>query len=171
MMLPLELCNLTNSSGFTLINKDTNEPLTKSQMAKEINTFFSDLTSNYPPDMQEWFSCGNNTPLLLVYVDSVISRLKKIKYSKAAGPFDPPLKILKEVADLIGPISLCDIINHSFCSKEFPANWRIYDICPIPKIIPPPSVEDFRPIALTNIFSKIQESFAVEWMTHAGRFT
>jgi hypothetical protein len=74
------------------------------------------------------------------------------------------LKILKEVADLIGPI-LCDIIDHSFCSKEFPANWKIYDICPIPKIIPPPSVEDLRPIALTNIFSKIQQSFAVEWMT------
>ena len=93
--------------------------------------------------MQEWFSCGNNTPLPLVSVDSVISRLKKIKHSKN-------LKILKEVADLIGPI-LCDIINHSSCSKEFPANWMIYDICPIPKIIPPPSVEDLRPIALTNI--------------------
>ena len=145
------LCNLTNSTGLTLINKDTNEPLTKSQMAKEINTFFPDLTSNYPPVMQEWFSCGNNTPLPLVSVDSVISRPKIIKHSK-------------EAADLIGPI-LCDIINHSFCSKELTANWKIYDICPIPKIIPPPSVKDLRPIALTSIFSKIQESFSVEWMT------
>ncbi|CAB4024493.1 Hypothetical predicted protein [Paramuricea clavata] len=93
-----------------------------------------------------------------ISVDSVISRLRIIKHSKAA------LKILKEAADLIGPI-LCDIIHHSFCSKEFPANWKIYDICPIPKIIPLPSVEDLRPIALTSILSKIQESFAVEWMT------
>ena len=34
----------------------------------------------------------------------------------------------------------------------------------LPKIVPVPSVEALRPIALTSIFSKIQESFAVEWM-------
>jgi hypothetical protein len=48
--------------------------------------------------------------------------------------------------------------------KKFPSIWKAYDICHIPKIVPLPSVEALRPIALTSIFSKIQESFVVEWM-------
>jgi hypothetical protein len=36
--------------------------------------------------------------------------------------------------------------------------------CPIPKVKPCRETENVRPIAITSIFSKIQESYALEWM-------
>ena len=156
-----QICNLKRSASFSLLNNETNEPLTKHQMAEYINSFFSSLTSQYPPVSPSRISSG--PPLPYITEELVVNRLKTINQNKAPGPFDPPLKIIKSAADLLGPV-LCNIINHSFSNQEFPNLWKIFDICPIPKIVPVPSVETLRPIALTSIFSKIQESFAVEWM-------
>ena len=131
-------------------------------MAETINSFFSNLTAKHPPVSQAWFSSGINLPLPHVSEELIIHRLKNINQNKAPGPFDPPLKIVKSVTDLLGPV-MSNSINSSFSMKEFQNLWKIYDICPIPKIVPWPSEEALRPIALTIIFSKIQESFAVEW--------
>ena len=100
---------------------------------------------------------------LPVSTESVISRMKNIKCNKASGRFDPPLRIVKCSANLLGPI-LTHIINFSFTEKRFQHLWKTYDICPIPKVNLPLSVQDLRPIALTSIFSKILESYALEWM-------
>jgi hypothetical protein len=147
----------------SVFNKETNAPLSKGEMAETINCFFSSLTSDYPPFSQSWFSSGIDTPLPHVSEELIAHRLKNINQNKAPGPFDPPLKIIKSAADLLGPV-MCNIINNSFSTKEFPNISKAYDICPIPKMVPLPSVKALRPIALTSIFSKIQESFVVQWM-------
>ena len=95
--------------------------------------------------------------------ESVISRLKNTQCNKASGPFDPPLRIVKCSANLLGPV-LTYIINFSFTEKRFAHLWKTYDICLVPKVSSPPSVQDLRPIAVTSIFSKILESYTLEWM-------
>ena len=106
-----QICNLKRPTGFTLLNKETNAPLSKGKMAETINCFFSSLTSEYPPVSQSWFSSGIDTPLPNVSEESIVHRLKNINQNKAPGPFDPPLKIIKSAADLLGPV-MCNIINN-----------------------------------------------------------
>ena len=59
---------------------------------------------------------------------------------------------------------ITDIINTSFRKKRFGKIWRAYNCCPIPKVKPCTETENVRPIVITSIFSKTQESYALEWM-------
>ncbi len=61
-------------------------------------------------------------------------------------------------------IPLADIYNESFMSRIFPQIWKFYTVCAIPKITPCSNVEDLRPISLTSVISKVQESYVVEWV-------
>jgi hypothetical protein len=42
--------------------------------------------------------------------------------------------------------------------------WKAYNCCPIPKVKPCRESENVRPIAITSIVSKIQESYGLERM-------
>ena len=117
------ICNLKRPTGFTLFNKESNEPLSNGQMAEMINSFFSNLTAKYPPVSQAWFASGLNLPLPHVSEELIIHRLKNINQNKAPGPFDPPLKMIKSVAELLGPV-MSNIMNSSFLTKEFPNLWK-----------------------------------------------
>ena len=79
---------------------------------------------------------------------------------KACGPNDPILKILKNFARYFA-IALTEIFNESFQSKIFPKAWKKYKVLGIPKSVPCTLVEDLRPIALSSVVAKAQESFAV----------
>ena len=81
--------------------------------------------------------------------------------NKAPGPNDPILKILKNFAKYFA-IPLTEILNESFQLKIFPKAWK--NILGIPKSLPCRLVEDLRPIALSSVVAKAQESFAVRWI-------
>jgi hypothetical protein len=80
--------------------------------------------------------------------------------NKAPGPNDPFIEILKMFAYSFA-IPFADIYNESFRSKYFPEIWKKYKVVAIPKIVPCTFVENTRPIALTSVLSKVQESFVV----------
>ena len=79
------------------------------------------------------------------------------------GLNDSNVKILKTFADFFA-IPLADIFNESFNSKCFPAIWKDFVVSPIPKAIPCSGVDELRPIALTSVLSKLQESYVVSWL-------
>ena len=72
------------------------------------------------------------------------------------------MKILKMFANSFA-VPLAEIYNESFRHKYFPEIWKQYRVAAIPKVVPCTVVENTRPIPLTNVLSKIQESFAVKW--------
>ena len=79
------------------------------------------------------------------------------KYSKKAlGPGDFPQKILQEFA-LWFATPFCDILNCSIRTEIFPEAYKKAEITPIPKINPPRSLSDLRPISKTPIGGKIIE--------------
>ena len=70
---------------------------------------------------------------------------------------DPILKILKIFAKYF-VIPLTEIFNESFQSKIFPKAWKKYKVLGNPKSVPCTLVEDLRPITLTSVVAKAQES-------------
>ncbi len=128
-----------------------------------INNFFANLTKDYPKLKEDWleFHCTNNLPLITV--DQVRQELQKINVNKAPGSFDPFIRILKIFAEHFA-VPLVEIFNESFQSKNFPKVWKKYKVSGIPKSEPCTLVEELRPIALTSVLAKVQESFAVRWI-------
>ena len=67
-----------------------------------------------------------------------------------------PVKFLKPVVDKItSPI--VHIINNSIDKQIFADNWKIARACPIPRVDNPLNVENFRPISVLPVLSKIYE--------------
>ena len=76
--------------------------------------------------------------------------------NKSTGPTSVPLRLLKDVADLI-ITPLCHIINLSFRLEIFPEILKISKVVPIHKGGSTQEVNNFRPISLLSIFDKIIE--------------
>ena len=56
---------------------------------------------------------------------------------------------------------LCQVLNSSFAEHVVPKQWKKAIVAPIPKE-QPASIENLRPIALTDHFAKIAEHFIVK---------
>ena len=133
------------------------------QSATIINDFFADLTKDYLRTNEEWIELQCPDSLLYVNVEYVQKQIMKINVNKAPGPNDPVLKILKEFAYVLA-VPLTEIFNDLFREKYFPKMWKQYKLKGIPKSIPCSTVDNLRPIALTSVLSKVQESFVVDWI-------
>ena len=84
---------------------------------------------------------------------------------KSLGPNSIPMYVLK-VANLFFADKLCDIINLSFITGIFP------DLCKLAKVIPlfkkgnPLLCDNYRPISLLPVYSKISEKLIYTRMYH-----
>jgi hypothetical protein len=47
---------------------------------------------------------------------------------------------------------------------KLPEVWKTSNVCSIPKVTPYSRVEELRPISLTSVISKVQETYAVKWI-------
>ena len=78
-------------------------------------------------------------------------------------PKDLPRKITQEFSpELSTPV--CRIINSILDSGEWPSQWKLEHVIPIPKTPDPISEDELRRISLTPFFSKITEHFVVTWL-------
>jgi len=76
--------------------------------------------------------------------------------SKATGPDGIPARILKECSEQISP-SLCSLFNHSLRTGRFPSEWKSADVTPVHKKDLLEPAENYRPISLLPIVSKVME--------------
>ena len=142
----------------SLLDPETGLVLHDKQSATLINNFFVSLTKDFLPIN---LPCPEN--LSSVSIEDVRIELTKLNINKSPGPNDPFMKILKMLANSFAA-PLAEIYNESFRYKYFPEIWKQYRVAAIPKVVPCTVVENTRPIALTSVLSKIQESFAVKWI-------
>nr|XP_054775077.1 uncharacterized protein LOC129283269 [Lytechinus pictus] len=92
----------------------------------------------------------------------VYLHLRNLKLHKAGTTNDLPIRIIKEFAfELSDPLT--DLINSSFRLGDVPLQWKASQITPIPKSNPP-TINNLRPISLTNYFAKVAETFAAKWL-------
>ena len=134
-------------------------------LANKINATFQAVSSSLPklqPTHQHPQSLLPDK--YNVSVEEVEKKLMKIEIKKAQGPDGIPNWILRDFCGYLAP-PIASIFNSSFREGFIPSIWKSADVVPLPKITPPKRLEkDLRPISLTPVISKIQESFMHKWL-------
>ena len=92
------------------------------------------------------------------YVSTVFvcNQLKQLKRKKATGGDDLTTSMIKDSANSIAPI-LSHVINLSLNTGTFPNAWKIAKVAPIYKSGPINDPENYRPISVLPVVSKVIE--------------
>jgi hypothetical protein len=134
-------------------------------LANKIKLTFQSVSSSLPKLIPTHQSPASILPdQYCVSVEEVEKNLLKIKPHKACGPDGIPNWIYRDFAGYLAAPIAC-IFNSSFREGHIPSIWKSADVVPIPKINPPRRLEkDLRPISLTPVICKTQESFMYSWV-------
>ena len=68
----------TKQDSVSIIDPETENPLSTKESAEYINTFFTDLTKNYPEVADEWLTITADETLPQISVTNLIKKLKGI---------------------------------------------------------------------------------------------
>ena len=82
--------------------------------------------------------------------------IKSIKRSKATGIDDLPPGLIKDAADVLS-VPLSHVINLSLDTGQFPQEWKAAKIIPLHKSGSTKSFDNYRPISVLPIVSKVIE--------------
>ena len=87
-------------------------------------------------------------------VEMVLTSIKQLDINKATGSDEIPMRLPKETANQIAP-SLTMLFNKSLRLGIFPEEWKLANIVPIFKKGKRDFVENYRPIFLLPVISKV----------------
>ena len=137
-------------------------------LASSMNSFFIEKVKQ----LQEKIPQPNDNPLKYlqqamstrscslrfeqVHPEQVLEIVQKLKNSKATGLDDIDTSTLKLVIHDILP-ALTHIINLSLSSLTFPKSWKLSKIIPLLKKGDPLNPQNYRPVALLSVLSKVLE--------------
>ena len=115
-------------------------------------------SAQFSPSFESLDPADNLLTTINLTVAEVAGALQALDPNKACGPDDIPGTLLKNTANEIAP-SLCKIFNMSLSlsTGSFPVLWKRANISPVLKKDDSTLVENYRPISLLCIASKILE--------------
>nr|CAH7759623.1 unnamed protein product [Callosobruchus chinensis] len=91
-----------------------------------------------------------------VISNDIINIIKNLPNKKSTGPDEIPVSLIKANADIIAPV-LSELITASVEKGVFPSALKLASVILVLKKGDPLDAENYRPIALLSIFSKIME--------------
>ena len=100
----------------------------------------------------------NFKPVSAEYVEKVINRLK---INKSPGYDHIPPKMLKLCAKKMS-VSIMELVNQAFISKVFPDDMKKTEISPIFKKLNDMCKENYRPVSVLDVYTKVVEIVVVE---------
>ena len=130
------------------------------KLADEIdsNSDYQDDDLTYTNELLETDSSSTNLfHFRTISVNSVALRLSSLSASKSTGMDNIPAKVLKITANIIAP-SLTYIFNLSLESGIYVDDWKLAKIIPIYKSEDRKKCENYRPISILPVISKVFES-------------
>ena len=146
-------------------NKEYNKP---SELAKIMNEFFI----NKVKTLRKNIPIGTGDPLIdlrrimknrkctfdlkPIHPDQVIEIISKMKSTKTVGIDNIDAFVIKLAKDMLTP-AITHIINLSIEYKIFPSSWKTAKIIPLHKKQDKTFPQNYRPVALLPVFSKITE--------------
>ncbi|KXJ26086.1 putative RNA-directed DNA polymerase from transposon BS [Exaiptasia diaphana] len=144
----------------------------KTEIAEELNDYFVNIAEHLSKD-GDTSSHFYDASLLENYVasklhggetyeippmtaDDVLKIINKISANKATGPDGISARIIKIIAPVFAR-PLCRLINQSIKTSTFPSNWKIARVSPLFKSGSRSDRNNYRPISVLSILSKIIE--------------
>ena len=162
-----KLVNVKKSVRFSISQLNVNGKIINetAEIAEKLNNFFVNVgpeTEKTVPRVpnaspQKYLRNRNQFELIIAHIshEEVLNIINALP-NKGTGPTSIPLRLLKDVADII-ITPLCHIINLSFSSGIFPDLLKVTKVVAIHKGGSTEEVNNFRPISLLSIFDKIIE--------------
>ena len=133
------------------------------EIAEMFNEFFANVTqiqiSHTAHNQQLPFINRENDKTIFLpptTPEELLKVINSLKNTLSCGIDDIPDKVVKRCAPLL-IIPLLDISNSSITSGTFPQMFKVAKVCPILKKGDRQNVENYRPISLLSVFSKILE--------------
>ena len=114
---------------------------------------FSDPT---PPTNYHELTLKAKMSEIMIDVNGVHKQLVTLKVNKAAGPDGISPRVLKELADVLAK-PLTTLFQNSLDKGKVPADWKMASVCPVYKKGEKYLAENYRPVSLTCVTSKIME--------------
>ena len=97
---------------------------------------------------------SNSFKLRLVTLTEVSKSIKTLRNDCSTGYDNIPVSFIKPLAEYLeSPLTF--IKNNFIVTSTFPGIWKIARISPIPKLVNPPQLKNYRPISILPILSKI----------------
>ncbi|KAG7295540.1 hypothetical protein JYU34_021763 [Plutella xylostella] len=132
------------------------------KMAELFNINFIDTDKKTRQDLPKkpLIALGNtNTSTIFIQPcsnDEIGNIIRSLKNTNAVGYDEFNTKVIKSCTHILAPI-ICHLVNMSFEQGKFPDKLKISNIKPIHKKECRKNVNNYRPVALLSIFSKIFE--------------
>ena len=112
------------------------------------------------PDLKR---VGEELSNISITEEEVLEKLKKLNPSKSPGPDGMHPRVLKETADAIAkPLTI--IFNMSLQEGRLPSDWKIAHVTALFKKGKHSSAGNYRPVSLTSVVCKLQESIIRDHM-------
>nr|CAI5867150.1 unnamed protein product [Callosobruchus analis] len=136
------------------------------QVVDMFNSFFKNAPINIieniahsnQPNTTESVICPNRENFLIPYLETELFDIlnKKLKTKRSSGCDEIPNFLLKRVLIfVIKPFTY--LVNLSFCEGKFPSSQKIGKIVPLFKKGSKTDINNYRPVTVTMVFSKIFE--------------
>ena len=151
-----------------LIDKDGNLVTTDQHKADLLSSYFSSVFTREDPSITIPCLPENEFAHSLTNIDitpdKVEGKLKSLRSSASPGPDGFHPRILKELASWIcHPLS--SIFRKSLESGRVPDDWKVAEVVPIYKKGSRNKPNNYRPVSLTSVLSKIMESLVRDSIT------
>ena len=162
----------------TLLNRNSKSRLTRMKTREnlftsspvEIANIMNDHFTNAPqniadslaptPDLNyRDYLTGNYSSSLFIHrltPDKVYKIILGLKNSSSGGYLDVPTRVIKSIASIISE-SLSIILNECICNGIFPDKLKIAQVTPVFKSGDTTDPNNYRPISVLTVFSKILE--------------
>jgi hypothetical protein len=101
--------------------------------------------------------------LRAISIENVKMAINSLKPRASCGPDGIPPFLVRGCSDILS-INLCFIFNLSLKLGVFPNEWKLSRVSPIFKSGNMQEITNFRPISLTNVFSKIFENVIFDYI-------
>ena len=158
-----KLKNKTRTFPETMSSGDDNQQgpqaSTPQQITELVNSYFVSVFTaplRGPNSLAPFTPSHPTLNELEIPLKIVLTSLKQLDINKATGSDWIPVRLLKETADQIAP-SLILLFNKSLRLGIFPWDWKLANIVPIFKKGKRDFVENYRPISLLPLISKVLE--------------
>ena len=135
-----------------------------------VNDFFINVGTNLVSDNKvkrtkkenpREISAGSQLVLEGVTHERILTLLKQINTNKSSGVQDLRASVLRDALQILSS-QVCSLVNDSIQTKVFPQKLKEATVVPIPKTGNPKQVNNYRPISLLPMPSKLIEKVVHE---------